>query len=69
MGTGWEYRSLQLNREAGWFVQGEVDFSLLDTRLNQLGMEGWELVNVIYLQQQSQFDLDSVVVFLKRPLS
>ena len=61
----WEYRTVQLDEE-GWFARS-VNFAVLDENLNQLGMEGWELVNVIYFKEHSM-STDAVIAFLKRPL-
>ncbi|HEX8651769.1 MAG TPA: DUF4177 domain-containing protein [Pyrinomonadaceae bacterium] len=60
----WEYRTLKLEEE-GW-LNRQVDFEFLDTKLNNLGKEGWELVNVIYVVNSGMI-ADSVIAFLKRP--
>lgn len=61
----WEYRTVQLD-EQGWLARS-VNFAALDDNLNQLGMDGWELVNVIYVKDRS-LGYDSAIAFLKRPL-
>lgn len=41
----WEYTSLKIvTKEC--FPAGTLDQTLVDSRLNQLGKEGWELVSV-----------------------
>ena len=60
----WEYRTVKLDDES--WVQRVIDFEALDAKLNQIGQEGWELVNVIYVKE-SDWRTDSVIAFLKRP--
>ena len=64
MGTGWQYRTLKLEQDVGFF-HSSINFPALDAKLNEIGLEGWELVNVIYAIENS---LGFVIAFLKRPL-
>lgn len=59
----WEYRTIKLDAE-GWFDR-QVNFEFLDSELNRLGEEGWELVNVIYVVNNSAFT-NCVIASLKR---
>jgi hypothetical protein len=43
--TRWEYMTLMLPA-SGFFLGGKIDAQKLTDRLNRLGNEGWELVNV-----------------------
>lgn len=60
----WEYRTVKLEAE-GWFDR-QVNFELLDSKLNGIGEEGWELVSVIYVINSGSFT-NCVIAFLKRP--
>lgn len=41
----WEYTTLKLVAK-DWFLAGSLDQSLFDSKRNQLGKDGWELVSV-----------------------
>jgi Domain of unknown function (DUF4177) len=58
----WEYRTVKL--DSGGWLDRQVNFELLDEKLNSIGEEGWELVNVIHVVNSS---VNSVIAFLKRP--
>lgn len=64
MSQKWKYRTLKLDTQ-GW-LERQVSFEFLDTNLNKLGDEGWELVNVIYLENTGMMT-NSVIAFLKCP--
>jgi len=63
--TKWEYFTLKLATK-GWFVGGELDVDKLDTHLNDLGAEGWEVVAAFDTNQFKGASRD-IVVILKRP--
>ena len=59
----YEYRHIVLNR-TGVFIP-EMNFDEANLRLNELGSEGWELVNV-YEVTHSNGGLKSAVYVMKR---
>jgi len=64
-GMKWEYMTLMLPAK-GFLLGGSIDAQKLTDRLNQLGNEGWELVNVFdtnMLEGQTR----DVFAVLKRP--
>lgn len=42
----WEYRTIEIKEVSSW-MGGKFDVPVLDKTLNDMGNEGWELVNVI----------------------
>lgn len=60
----WEYKTLKFRAE-GW-VGGVIDAAWLETNLNELGAEGWELVSVVTATAGQGWTKDIVTV-LKRP--
>ena len=59
----WEYKTVQYNKRS--FISGRVDPLQLNTKLNQLGREGWELVN---LENMTGWGLPGVIAVFKRQL-
>jgi len=62
----WEYMTIMLEASR-WFLGGKFDGQQFNERLNQLGAEGWELVNV-FDTNYSEGGTRDVVAVLKRPL-
>jgi len=61
----WEYKTIKL---ATWgFLGGKFDESELDGFMNELGAQGWELVNAFDTNQSSGQSRDVVAIF-KRAL-
>ena len=61
----WEYMTVML-RAGGVWLGGNIDGQVLTDKLNELGKQGWELVNVFdtnMLQGQTR----DVFAVLKRP--
>jgi len=63
--TKWEYITLMLP-STGLVLGGKIDAQKLTDRLNQLGSEGWELVNVFDTNMLEGKTRD-VFALLKRP--
>lgn len=63
----WEYRSIAINAE-GWFIGGKVNMQLFTERLNDLGSQGWELVNT-FDTNQLHGSTREVIAILKRSIS
>jgi len=40
----WEYKSIKYTKRS--FLSGQINLSELDKKLDNLGSEGWELVNI-----------------------
>ena len=62
----WEYMTLMLPA-TGFILGGNIDAQKLTDRLNDLGQQGWELINVFdtnMLEGQTR----DVFAVLKRPL-
>ena len=64
--TKWEYKIVKINVQR--LIHGDMRTGPLEKKLNELGLEGWEVLNV--------FDLNSVdgkssnvVVSMKRPVA
>ena len=44
--TQWEYQTVSLAQSSGLINNGTLDVPTMQTWLNRLGAEGWELVSV-----------------------
>ncbi len=64
MKTIWEYTSVQIPSH-GW-LGGKVDSTTFDAALNELGRDGWELVNV-FDTNTTQGATRLVIAVFKRP--
>ena len=65
MKTQWEYTTLKVPTDFGFFSGTDFDSNQLENQLNALGMEGWELVSIFDIEKVkggSKF----VVAVLKR---
>ncbi len=60
----WEYKSLKLGTTG--LLGGKIDADNLDTYMNNLGEEGWELVAAFDTNQAYGQTRDVVLIF-KRP--
>ena len=60
----WEYKSIAL--AAHGFFGGKIDQEKFEEMLNELGREGWELVNAFDTNQGHGATRDVIAVF-KRP--
>lgn len=60
MRQNWEYTSVQIETH-GW-LGGKIEASDFDAKLNELGRDGWELVNVFQAAGSSR-----VIAVFKRP--
>ncbi len=58
----WEYFTFKIDEPSISF--SEVVFN---QRLNELGVEGWELVSVLYISSAFYSDVRCIVAVLKRP--
>jgi hypothetical protein len=66
MNSQWEYKTLKISAEHGFFSGTDFDADELAELLNAQGAEGWELVSVFdieMLQGGSKF----VIAVMKRP--
>lgn len=61
----WEYTTLKIVAK-DWIVAGLLDQSLFDSRLNQLGKDGWELVSTLETSCLKEA-VGEIVAVLKRP--
>ncbi|MCX7418578.1 MAG: DUF4177 domain-containing protein [Planctomycetia bacterium] len=61
----WEYTTLKVVAK-DWFLAGTLDQTLFDSRLNQLGKDGWELVSVFDTSVVKEAT-GEIVAVLKRP--
>ena len=66
MKAKWEYKTVKLG--AGGLIGGKIDESKLESFMNDLGREGWELVEIFDTNQSGGQTRDVFVVF-KRSLS
>lgn len=57
----WEYKTVAL--AAHGFLGGKLDTGRFEQLLNQLGKEGWELVNVFDTNQYQGATRDVIAVF------
>lgn len=63
--TTWEYRTVK-HPATGGFLGGKFDETQLDLRLNDLGVQGWELVSAFTTNQGYGQSRDIVAIF-RRP--
>ncbi len=59
----WEYKTIQFNRRS--FISGRVDPVYVNAKLNELGREGWELVNV---ENMAGWGMPAVLAVFKRQM-
>jgi hypothetical protein len=62
----WDYKTIKLQTEFGFLQGTEFDEVALETKLCQLGQQGWELVSIFDIEKVkggSKF----VIAVLKRP--
>lgn len=62
----WEYKTVKM--EAKGLMGGVVDTDKFDTLLNQLGMQGWNLVSVFDTNMAVNGTTREIVAVLKRSL-
>jgi len=66
--TTWEYKTIQVKTQHGFWGGGSVDIDDFDSKLNELGQLGWELVTSTTVTQ----DLGSggrILAIFKRSLN
>jgi hypothetical protein len=63
----WEYRTV-IFEVSTWFIGGKLDGQKFNDRLNALGEEGWDLVNV-FDTNVVQGGTRDVVAVLKRAIT
>lgn len=51
MKTPWEYKTLKLSTDFGFFSGTDFDTSELAEQLNVLGADGWELVSIFDIEK------------------
>ena len=61
----WEYITMALEATGFWSGGGKLDLELLNSRLNELGRQGWELVSTFDTNKEYGKTRD-VVAILKR---
>lgn len=59
----WQYKTIEL--AAHGFLGGKLDTARFEQMLNQLGHDGWELVNVFDTNQHNGATRNVVAVFKK----
>jgi len=64
--TRWEYKTFKLGCGGVIFNTGCIDEELLQSTLNKLGSDGWELVSIVAGAGANGITIDIVAV-LKRP--
>ena len=62
--THWEYKTIAL--EAHGFFGGKLDRTKFEALLNELGREGWELVNAFDTNQGHGQTRDVIAVFKRQ---
>ena len=63
-----EYKILDLPASGTWTGSVKVDLQQLTTTLNELGRQGWEIVNGMDINRAYGATID-VIIILKRPLT
>jgi hypothetical protein len=66
MKTQWEYTTLKLSTDFGFFSGTDFDTSQLGEQLNAHGADGWELVSIFDIEKV-QAGSKFVVAVMKRP--
>lgn len=61
MATSWEYKTIAL--AAHGFLGGKLDLKAFESMLNELGRDGWELVNAFDTNQGYGQTRDVIAVF------
>ena len=61
----WQYQSFSLTIDRGMFGQKSYDIELLDTELNRLGEDGWQLVTITELNTNGW--TGQLIVTLRKP--
>lgn len=60
----WEYKTIKLATKG--FVGGKLNIEELDSEMNRLGSEGWELVNALDTNMIDGTTRDVVCIFKKQ---
>jgi hypothetical protein len=60
----WEYKTLKLGTKG--FLGGKLDEVELETKMNELGKDGWELVSAFDTNQSHGETRDVIVMFKRR---
>ncbi len=63
--TCWEYKTLKFSAIHGFFG-GKVDDVTMNLQLNELGEQGWELVNTIVTAMGYGTSRDVIAIFKKQ---
>lgn len=58
----WEYKTVKTSARGG-FLGGKFDANILDSKLNELGQQRWELVTAFATQQGYGQSRDIVAIF------
>ena len=62
-----EYKSISLTIDVSWLSGKVKDFAQIDTELNQMGNDGWEIVN-FSLGNAVTGDINTVLIIMKREI-
>jgi hypothetical protein len=65
VGMKWEYMTV-LFKATGFWLGGKLDGEAFNSKLNELGADGWELVSV-FDTNMLQRETRDVIAVLKRP--
>jgi hypothetical protein len=65
--VGWDYRTVVMGHGIMGWHKDEINRSDLETQLDQLGREGWELVHV-WFDQKLHREKDGHLMVFKRPV-
>jgi len=61
----WEYKTIKIGAQGG-FLGGKFDEKAMDTYINELGRDGWELTTA-FDTNMSQGQTRDIVAIFKRP--
>lgn len=61
----WEYKTIKLGT-TGWFAGGNLDEVKLDTYMNELGQQGWELTSAFDTNQTYGASKDVIAIFKRK---